>query len=331
MCKVLICVFLVYAGCAAAWELDSTPEVYSAVNDIHKPELADYYAIQNYITFGDRPKLQRLFCKHRNKDNYVKIAKAFKIIGNNEAEHPRSALIAVNCDEAQRENCIVLYASFNKKYPEGLTRLIEAIQSSDYVGHVLYYYGGWPNVEGGDLVLAHVPYAFKACLFKEAGRLGFKRALWLDSATIPIVSLNTIFEMIQTKGYFIVGNTHAIEPVFNATAASAFQITLKETRYVPSCCTAQVGIDFTNPIGERIVDLWHLAARDKDAYYSSLPEQSALSIILHQLNINDFISYNTIVDTRKKRSIRPDSLFVLDKRFVHGLGAPFQFPVSNTQ
>ena len=46
--------------------------------------------------------------------------------------------------------------------------LVYLLSQSDYKSHILFQLGGWPNTEGGSLVLAHVPYVFKASILKEA-------------------------------------------------------------------------------------------------------------------------------------------------------------------
>ncbi|HNA61599.1 MAG TPA: hypothetical protein PKW79_00780 [Rhabdochlamydiaceae bacterium] len=100
----------------------------------------------------------------------------------------------------------------NKSFPKGLRRLVEAIAKSDFKGHILYQVGGWPNVEAGDLSLVDVPYAFKVSFFREAKRLGYQRALWLDTSILPVVSLNQIFAMIEEDGYFVMGNNWMLQP-----------------------------------------------------------------------------------------------------------------------
>ncbi len=133
-------------------------------------------------------------------NDYKNRVRPFKIIGKSKKEHPMKGLLSVNCQDDQRKNWIILYTPFNTSYPEGLTRLINAIKNSDYHGHLLYYFGGWPNALRGDLVLAHVPYAFQVCLFKEAHRHGFKKFMFLESAIMPVITLNRVFEVIQSKG-----------------------------------------------------------------------------------------------------------------------------------
>ncbi|MDB6081732.1 MAG: hypothetical protein JWO53_1004, partial [Chlamydiia bacterium] len=165
---------------------------------------------------GNRDDIQRL-----NDYNYEHVTKTFKIIGNTPGELPKYEIIPVNSESSDRENCVIIYSSFNRYYQQGLERLVQHIKESDFKGHIIYRLGGWPDTEGGSLVLAHVPYAFKVCLFKEVQALGYKRAFWLDTSILPLVSLNTLFRMTEEKGYFVMGNTCMVGPYTNATVAQA--------------------------------------------------------------------------------------------------------------
>lgn len=282
--------------------------VYAQIKDIYHPTLDDYRLIQDYLTNGERSIIKRLY-------DYEPNARNFKIIGNSPEELPQFGKIAVNCSETDIENCIIVYSSFNKNYPRGLKRLVQLVAASDFKGHILYRLGGWPNVEGGSLVLAHVPYAFKVSFFKEAERLGYKRAFWLDTSIIPIVSLNTIFDMIQEKGYFIMGNSHMIGPYMHPTAADAFGMTLEQTDIIPSCSAGITGLDFTNEKGKQILDRWYSAAHNPVAFYTPRSDQNALSIVLYSLGISDFIDISRLA--HNKSQIRPDSLLQIEREFVN--------------
>ena len=287
----------------------SFPPVYSDIKDIYHPTIDDYRLLQQYLSSEKRDLSQ--LC------DFAWVVKNIKIIGESAEELPRSECIAVNCSKEDKENCIILYASFNRNYPQALMRLANLIKTSDFQGHVLYRIGGWPNTEEGDLLLAHVPYAFKVCMFQEAKRLGYKRCLWLDTAFIPVVSLNTIFKMIDEKGYFVVDcSTHKIGPFMNTEAAAAFGLTLEETQKIPSCSAGIFGIDFRNRTGALLVDRLYTAAHDKNAFFSARSDQNALSIILYQSGITDFISLKRIPHTEIGQTVQPDSLFVLDRLFA---------------
>jgi hypothetical protein len=286
---------------------ESLPEVYSQISDIYHPSLDDYRLLQDFLSNGKRD-LSEL------KD-FEWITRNIHII--DEKQPIETGLIPLRCDANDRENCILLYATFNRNYPAALKRLLKAITESDYEGHVLYRIGGWPNTEGGDLRLAHVPYAFKVCMFREAQRLGFKRCLWLDTALLPVASFKEVFSIIKTKGYLMFGNYLTVQPYMNAKAAAAFGLTLEQTAPISSCSAGISGIDLTSEKGAKIFDLWYKAARDPYAFFSARSDQNALSIILYQLNITDLISLARIPHTEYGQSLKEDSLFLLDRVFAY--------------
>jgi glycosyltransferase involved in cell wall biosynthesis len=283
------------------------PSVYSEVEDIFHPTLHDYRMIQRYLSHEKRENIERL-------GDMAGVVKSLKIIGDGPEELPRTGIVPVNCDASDKENCIVIYATFNRGYPKGLKRLLQHIITSDFKGHVIYRLGGWPDAEGGSLQLAHVPYAFKACFFKEAQRLGYKRVLWLDTSVVPLVSLNDIFTMIQEKGYFVMGNTRMVGPYTNPPAAAFFGLAHQQTFQVPSCSAGLFGVDFSVERSRLIIDWWYKAAYDRDAYFSPRSDQNVLSLILYQLGISDFVPIERMPHSREE--IKPDSLFWLDREFV---------------
>ena len=281
--------------------------VYKQIQDIRHPTINDYRLIQNYLTNGERPELDHL------RDMEARI-RDFKLIGQTPRQFPQSGCIHVNCSETELENCILVYASFNIGFQKAAHRLIKLIKESDFRGHILFQLGGWPDAEGGSLVLSHVPYAFKVSFFKEAQRKGYKRALWLDTAVVPLASLNDIFAMIKEKGYFAMGNSHKVGPYINPQAAVYFGLSHEKTFHIPSCSAGLFGVDFTNPLGCSLVERLYRAAYDKDAFFSARSDQSALSIILFQASIHDLISLDRL--PHHPSEIRSDSLFWLDREFV---------------
>ena len=284
--------------------------LYAQIKDLNHPTHDDYRLIQQYLATGRRDDISAL------KDyNYEYVSRTFKIIGDEKDALPLYESIPVNCPDSDRENCVLIYASFNRNYPKGLQRLANCIRESDFKGHVLFRVGGWPDTEGGSLRLAHVPYAFKPCFFKEAQRLGYKRVLWLDTSIIPLVSLNDIFKMIEEKGCFVIGNTHMVGPYINESAAQYFGMSRDDTYKIPSCSSGIFGIDFTNEKGAKIIDQWYKAAESKDAFFSPRPDQTALSVILYQAGITDFTSIEKLPHGREE--IKPDSLLLLDRLYVH--------------
>jgi len=283
---------------------------YDQIEDLNHPTIEEYRLVQDYLSNGNREELNRLGDTAYRMRN-------FKLIGDVPKEYPQFEIIPVNCTMQERENCILIYSSFNQNFPQAASRLIEQIRASDFRGHILYRLGGWPNVEGGYLNIAHVPYAFKVSFFKEAERLGYKRAFWLDTAALPLVSLNEIFDMIETQGYFVMGNSHMVGPFLNYQAAQAFGITLEEAYRIPSCSAGIFGVDFSKVIGTRIIDKWNEAAHDPNAFFSARSDQNALSIILYQLGATNLIPLSRLPHVEVGDPIMPDSLFLLDRLFVN--------------
>lgn len=281
--------------------------VYKEISSLTQPTLEDFYKIQDYLTYGERSIIRYL-------NDYEPNARNFKLIGTLPEEQPLYGDIAVNCDPEERENCVVVYASFNKNYPRGLKRLVDFVKNSDFRGHILYRLGGWPDIEGGSLDLAHVPYAFKVSFLKEAQAKGYKRAFWLDTAILPVVSLNTIFEMIKEEGYFSMGNSHNIGPYMSDYALAAFGLTREEANEIPSCSAGITGLDFTTDIGKTILEKWYAAAKHKVAFFSPRSDQNALSVILYSLNLPlcpiERLAHN-------KKEINDQTLLFIEREFVN--------------
>jgi hypothetical protein len=283
--------------------------IYRQIKEITHPTLNDYRFVQNYLQIGQRETLKRL-------GNMERGLREIKLVGSSPEEIPCAGSIHLNCDIGDRENCILLYTTFNRNYPKGLKRLLKEIINSDYQGHVLYRFGGWPDEEGGSLALSHVPYAFKPSFFKEAQKMGFKRVLWLDTAVVPIAPLNEIFAMIEEKGYFVMGNTHMIGPYMNPQSAAYFGLTVAQTHKIPSCSAGLFGLDLTQSRSRTLLDLWYRAAFDKDAYFSQRSDQNALSMLLDQFQMGDLTDISRMPHAETADPIRPDSLFYLDRLFI---------------
>jgi len=239
---------------------------------------------------------------------------SFKVIGTGPKELPQFERLYLKGGASERENCIILYASYNLNYPQGIQRLVKTISDSDYKGHVYYRIGGWPNTANGGLDSIDIPYGFKLCAFKEVQKLGYKRVLWMDASIIPVAKLNSIFSnMIKKQGYFVQANTHTVGKYMNEKCANAFGLTKKDTDAMLSCSSAVIGIDFENEKGKEFFEAWDKISQNPDASLSGRPDQNLISILLHQLGMTNFAPARTLVAPRK---VKWDTLFVIDRGFV---------------
>ena len=211
--------------------------VWDQISDINAPTLNDLKILQKYLVDYRDGGIIKLV-----GDRYVDFNLGqLKIL--NPENSCEGGIIAVNCDNMARENCLITYATYNMDFAQKVRRLVKHVKETDYKGHILFRIGGWPNTECGDLKIAHVPYAFKVSMFREAQRLGFKHVLWLDSCIIPIISLNDVFDVIKKNGYYVEGNTpHMVRTWSNTQSVSYFGLTLEAANSVPSCSANIFGL-----------------------------------------------------------------------------------------
>lgn len=289
-------------------ELEQFSEIYKQISDICNPTISDLQKIQYEINYGNRPIKERLGDKKF-------VLQEFKMIDDSFETQSEYGFFAVNSKETEKENCIITYSSLNENYPLGVRRLVEAICNSDFKGHVYYRIGGWPNISNGDLVLCHIPYAFKVCFFREVQQMGYKRVLWMDSSTLPspFTSLNKIFNIIELRGFFVQGNTHSVGPYINEEAARAFGLTVEQTYAIPSCSSAILGVDFTNQNTIKLINAWYTATKDTAAPYSSRLDQNVLSIIFHQLGFTRFFPISTLGHLN---TVNKTHLFIMDRPYI---------------
>jgi hypothetical protein len=281
--------------------------VFQHISDLYHPSVTDFRQIQGALSHNPRPELKRL-------DDKENVLRKFKIIGDLPQEVPRIYQRDVNVEPGVKENCVICYASYNENYPKGCKRLFLHVLLSNFKGHVDCRIGGWPDLEGGSLPLAPVPFAFKACFFKEMKRAGYKRVLWMDASIVPLVSLNQIFKIIEEKGYFIQKNCHVLHPPFmTEELAEIFGLPFEEACQLRSCSAAIFGVDFTNDKVSQLIDAWYRAAAHPLAFYSPRSDQTALSVLLHQFGLTNWMPESILVS---RGEYRKEALFLMEREYV---------------
>lgn len=255
--------------------------VYNSIEDINNPTVEDYRKVEVYLEHGKRQYVSQI-----NSRQYWVKSKKFKLTPSSENPSHKIThkIIPVNCNIEDKENCIILYASCNYLYPEALLKLVERIKKSNFIGHIIYRIGGWPNVEQGDLKLAHIPYAFKVCAFREAYGLGYKRALWLDAPMYSITSLNTIFDHLKDMGIFTYYQHWSITDITKKRIHLSFLgLTAEEAKNLYTVATGLLGIDFTDKRALTLLNDWYLRTKeDEKASCTTMVETCLFSLILNK-------------------------------------------------
>ncbi|HEY4255019.1 MAG TPA: hypothetical protein VGM34_01565 [Chlamydiales bacterium] len=273
-----------------SFSLATTPDVYQKIPDLKHPRMCDWVQIQEFLKKGKREELRLL---DQAIDQGVKLydyrcrARRFRLIGKHFWDRPQFEIVPMGCGEEEKECCVITYASFNQHYPEAVEKLRAQLEKVGFRGHFIYRIGGWPDLEGGSLALAHVPYAFKPCFFQEAKRLGYQNVLWLDCSMRPVRSLDEVFQQIASQGYFLYPSGTVLAPVCSKQAIEAFGLTEEDARTISSIAAGVMGLNVTHPKGAEALEMWMNAARNGLGFFSPRPEQNAFSIIVHLLGMQE--------------------------------------------
>jgi hypothetical protein len=295
----------------------ATPGIYDQVSDPIHPKRRDWVKIQEFLSHGKRDELRKLeeaVDPGANLYDYRNRVRRLRLISDHFWEAPQFKIEAIGCSEEERDICVITYASYNKRYPQAVQLLGQQLKEIGFKGHFLYRIGGWPDLEGGSLKLAHVPYAFKPCLFQEAKRLGYKKVLWLDASIRPIISLQKAFETIEKQGYLFYGSGHTITPYSTREAIEWFGLTVEEARKIPSLAAGIVGFNLTHPKGSQALDRWMEAARAEIPFLTSRCDQNSLSMIAHLLDMTEWEPPATL--THQKEAISDKTRFFIDYESV---------------
>ena len=274
--------FLLIPFCAIA-----QPAVYDSIKDICHPTRSDYLRVQEYIEKKDRPELKLMrqaIVPGAELYDYDCRARRFRIMSKLPWQGTEFAIIPYNTSKEDKKICVVSYASYNKNYPRGISHLKKALEKVGFKGHFVYRIGGWPDVEGGSLKLAHVPYSFKPCFLRELKRLGYELVLWLDASIRPVKSLEEVFAHIESNGYLFYPAGHTLEKYCTKEAIASLGENPEIASQIHSVMAGIFGINLRHPIGERIAKEWYEAASQETPFFSPRPEQNVLSILLHQMS-----------------------------------------------
>lgn len=285
--------------------------IYEEISDLSNPTKKDYSILQNYLLLGSRPYLSWLnkYIKNPNDGfRYDLRVRNFQLI--KEREEPLFKIVYFNSCSSNRDMCIISYASFNNFYPKGAKRLEYRLQKTGFKGHYIYRIGGWPDLKGGSLLLAHVPYSFKICMFKEALSYGYKKILWLDTSFIPLQNLSPLFKSIEEKGYLIASDSNKFSHYINEKILEYFNLTFEDSEKVQAIAAGLIGFDFTNKNAQRIFNNWSLAASELQGFLSSRPEQNALAAVLYKLNLAPTCNLADVC-AWKKEDIQPYHLLFI--------------------
>jgi hypothetical protein len=266
-------------------------EICNQIPDIYHPTYKDFALVENYLNNAERPYLKWLDTFYENRDGFrmdlrMRNMKLLDpITGRCDFKVHR---VCFNQSEDNKEQCVVCYASFNHNYgyPRKILGMKKWFWDKNFKGHFLYQMGGWPNTCEGSLRLAPVPYAFKVCMMKEAKRLGYKKALWLDTSMNPQKNFNKLFNILERDGYILLSNNpFRLRDHGSEISRKSFGLTEDEYREIYQAVGGIIGINFDHPKGQALFEAWYQAARDFDPFLSPRSDQPVLGAIAYKLGL----------------------------------------------
>lgn len=192
-------------------------------------------------------------------------------------------LLYFNNDPNNKKRCLILYATFPKDtardHIQGVDYILTALHRTGFTGHVLLYKGGFPSLENGRLLYADVPYSFKPFLFEEARQLGYENVLWLDACTVPIRSLEPIFQFIAKSGLCFLEGYRFIWTPINEALSYLFK-NFNKKHFSKHIISQVVGFHMKNPRARKILDRWIEYAEEKVPFL--MGDQIPLGIAIHE-------------------------------------------------
>ncbi len=247
--------------------------VYASIPDIYNPTLVDYQAIEDYIHTGVYPYIGRVInweVEQRPRD--LKLTPR-------PGESLRYRIRAVNLNNPnKRRNCIILYTSFNDDSPTKLRQLFRQIRNSNFKGHVIYRVGGWPNIEAGNLIYAHLPNSYIMCAFAEALRLGFRRVLWLNPNVRAEIRYRKIFKKIKQASFFAYSLPYKLSQLLQRKEyILSFNISENRASKIYTLFSGIIGLDFTDSTALNLFLDWQKLIKSSDMP-SLTPYRSASSL-----------------------------------------------------
>lgn len=300
-------------GYAAEYEA-----IYRLIPDCCNPTYEDFWLLQDYIVNGKRKYLSWLNHLYPSDlDDRFRMDKRARNVWMIDPDKEGSEVldfefetVVINSDPSNKERCIISYASYNKNFIKNIRNMPGNFKKFDFQGHFLYRIGGWPNIAGGSLKLAHVPYAFKVSMFKEAERLGYKQVLWLDTSFRACKNFDVIFDALDVDGYFILTLPYNLTELGSNMVLHSLDITEEEAKRTNYVAGGIIGINFEHENGRNLLNSWYEAAENLGPFLSPRSDQVALGALAYKLGLShsgkllDFCSID-------EKTIKPNHYFLI--------------------
>lgn len=144
-------------------------------------------------------------------------------------------------------------------FSEGLRRIQGDLKSLGFPGDVLLWDQTYPD---GSPTQSDAHGAFKPFCFKEAFRLGYDVAIWMDASIRIIRKIDPLVSIINREGYLIFEESHSLGQFCKDDALEPLGVGREESFSLPCCWSCVLGLDRRNESAMLFLNEWIARAAD---------------------------------------------------------------------
>lgn len=221
---------------------------------------------------------------------------------------------------------VIISAGVGGWYAQGVRRLERSLIFQGWAGEVLTWKEEYPP---NSFTHEQVPYYFKIAAFEEALRRGFTHVLWCDASMWAVANPVKLFDIFNDQGFWFFSSGYNLAQSVNDWALSVAGITRDEAEQATEWASGLVGINFENPDGKELYDLWKtymdqglsIGRKDQNKEESQDPrflahrqDQSCLSLAAYKLGLRNTIGLDSVA--YKQTNYSPEDIIF----FIEGIG-----------
>lgn len=150
---------------------------------------------------------------------------------------------------------IVSLANDNGNYKTALARLEESLKGR-FIGN---FFGFTSEDQVGAPPHSDNPYAFKLYAMEHVRNLGYTSVLWLDSSCYAVANVEPIFQIIESKGYFMQEAGNWCGNWCNSQAYEYFNLDKETAMKMPMFSAGMTGLNFENTHARIFFEHWQTA------------------------------------------------------------------------
>lgn len=266
----------------------SPSEFFSSISDLTSPTDEEYIAIETYIQ-SYTPN-SSYFRDWKQRPQQV----SFKLLDNT-VESITHTIIPVKTLSSIKENCIYIYSDMTSEHCSWANDLVTKIQLSDFIGHIILQKGGWPNIDAGDIIYSFIPKAAKLCALREAKRLGYKKALYIERELSPTLLYTTVFLTIANESIYGYKTPLSLTQLFYGKEyISIFNLPERSACRYYTLNTDIFGVDLENENIISFLDDWeNIAQNNETKCWTQFVDHTLISVLINQYFDTSCFSYTS--------------------------------------